>query len=310
MLAGRCLAAPAAQPAVLEHCRRLHHARLKLIVPQRALAAGSPAFSPPAAAARAAALPGPPVPRPSKTSPRPWRCGAVQQLSSAAVDAAAGRLAAAAAPGRVIGPGEVHLWWLDPKKVGGVAGGAIRPGVALRRPGVVRPSQRRHRLHACAGRRRRGAGPLRRAAHRGGAAVLRHSRGGGRPAGARAGARPRQVRAGIAAGLAAPRGAHCLSAAGVLPAGHVVMHLRGKLLPLPQLNIASVPPPWLPPQVCAGRVPPRLPTSPLPGLWPQPARQACAAGPPHHRRRPPPALQPHPHRRHDWAGGHRWADRV
>ncbi|PRW56999.1 L-aminoadipate-semialdehyde dehydrogenase-phosphopantetheinyl transferase isoform X2 [Chlorella sorokiniana] len=120
MLAGR-LAPAAAQPAVLAHCRQLQHARLKLIVPQRALAAGNPAFSPPAAAPRGASPGALAAPRPSKTTPHPWRCGAVQQLSSAAVDAAVGRLAAAAAPLRVIGPGEVHLWWLDPKKAGGAA---------------------------------------------------------------------------------------------------------------------------------------------------------------------------------------------
>ena len=119
------MATPAAQPAVLEHCRRLQHARLNLIVAQRAPAAGNPAIlGPPASAPRAPALPALPAPRLSKTTPRPWRSGAVQQLSSAAVDAAVGRLAAAAPPVRVIGPGEVHLWWLDPRKVGGEAGRA------------------------------------------------------------------------------------------------------------------------------------------------------------------------------------------
>lgn len=134
MLAAGRLAPAAAQPAVLTHCRRLQHARLKLILPQRALAAGNPAFSPPAAAPRTAAPGALAVPRPSKTTPRPWRCGAVQQLSTAVVDAAVGRLAAAAAPLRVIGPGEVHLWWLDPKKVGGRA---IRHNLASRCGGVA-----------------------------------------------------------------------------------------------------------------------------------------------------------------------------
>ena len=137
MLAAGRLAPAAAQPAVLTHCRRLQHVRLKLIVPQRALAAGNPAFSPPAPAPRTAAPGATAAPRPSKTTPRPWRCGAVQQLSSAAVDAAVGRLAAAAAPLRVIGPGEVHLWWLDPKKVGGRA---VRRNLAGRCGGVAIPS--------------------------------------------------------------------------------------------------------------------------------------------------------------------------
>lgn len=47
-----------------------------------------------------------------------WRCLAVQQLH--AVDSAGA--AAATAAGRSIGPGEVHLWWLDPRKVRWVCG--------------------------------------------------------------------------------------------------------------------------------------------------------------------------------------------
>lgn len=50
-----------------------------------------------------------------------WRCYAAQQLQAVGYDAGAAGTGAAAttAPGggRLIRPGEVHIWWLDPAKV-------------------------------------------------------------------------------------------------------------------------------------------------------------------------------------------------
>ncbi len=301
MLAAGRLAPAAAQPAVLTHCRRLQHARLKLIVPQRALAAGNPAFSPPAAAPRAAAPGATAAPRPSKTTPRLWRCGAVQQLSSAAaVDAAAGRLAAAAAPLRVIGPGEVHLWWLDPSKVGARAigcnrvdgFGASRSRHASPHNGDPIPS------HPCT------RSLLRPAALRSWPAAPSCSP---RRSCSTAARRGRRTCSGSASWHAPSSGADRGSWPGwplpgtLLPGWELILSAHQYML-----WTALLPPARPISQVCAGWVPPRLPAPTLPALWPQPARQARAAGAPHHRRRPPSALQPHAHWRHDWAGGHRW----
>lgn len=127
MLAGR-LAAPTARLALAAaQGRRPQHVRLKLISGSGFCAAPHPGFCP-LAAAPCAPPPGPAAaPRQSKTAARPWRCLAVQQLSAEAGQAAAG---AGAAAQRSIGPGEVHLWWLDPQKVGAgiVAFGAAQSG--------------------------------------------------------------------------------------------------------------------------------------------------------------------------------------
>ena len=116
-------AAPAAT-LLQAHGRSVQSSHLQLALSQLGTLAGRAAQQPSAAtcAPLAAALPA--------ADPGLWkrryrrqdasRCLAVQQLHADAAGAvAAGAAAAAASAGKhSIRPGEVHLWWLDPRKVG------------------------------------------------------------------------------------------------------------------------------------------------------------------------------------------------